>query len=435
MRLQVIDPTVSFSCGSCTACCDQPWQTLIEPEKAAQLEKHDFSRYHQLQGKRFFHDSNDPTGRLALAKGEGTRCLFLDSDGLCIIHKELGPAAKPAMCRQFPFLPARTWTEDRVSANYGCPSIQARKGTPLAQQATDVAALVPQTQRPVRPEATTPLDTRTVLNPTECDALFERMADYFSPESDNDIWSRFGQALGLIEGVRRFKEAAGGDDGRQDIDLADRLRDRQELPAIPELPAVEMYEQPGQAPMPVRFLFAATLYPDTTPADAAGSLGFLQRITLVPRLMSLARLSGAYASRLLGRNLCLHEVMRAELADQLPAASTELLARYYHSRLWQRYLAGSRLNIVAGLHQHIQDLNAILFFARAEALHQGVDRIEESILRQALTRVEFHLASQKRLYDYALKGWLRAQLADTSLAFSSLRLMCLRRQAVTSAEA
>ena len=32
------------------------------------------------------------------------------------------------MCRQFPFLSARTWTDDRVSANFGCPSIQSRLG-------------------------------------------------------------------------------------------------------------------------------------------------------------------------------------------------------------------------------------------------------------------------------------------------------------------
>jgi len=112
MRLQVVDDAVRFSCGSCTACCDQPWRTMIEASKAQALDEHDFNAYPQLAGKEFYHkskaqrnprhgqpDTNRPEPLYPLAKGEGTRCLFLDSDGLCIIHKELGPEAKPNMCR------------------------------------------------------------------------------------------------------------------------------------------------------------------------------------------------------------------------------------------------------------------------------------------------------------------------------------------------
>ena len=161
MRLQVVDDSVRFSCGSCTACCDQPWRTMIEASKAQALDEHDFSAYPQLAGKGFYHKSkagsnprhgqsitNRPETRYALAKGEGTRCLFLDTDGLCIIHKELGPEAKPSMCRQFPFLSARNWVEDRVSANFGCSSVQDDKGRLLTDQADEIAGVVALSDRP-----------------------------------------------------------------------------------------------------------------------------------------------------------------------------------------------------------------------------------------------------------------------------------------------
>ncbi len=53
----------------------------------------------------------------------------------------------------------------------------------------------------------------------------------------------------------------------------------------------------------------------------------------------------------------------------------------------------------------------------------------ESIARP-LTRVAFHLANQTRLFDQALKGWLKSQLCDVELAMQSLRLMAPDRSNV-----
>lgn len=109
MRLRVIDDSVDFACGSCTACCNQPWRTLIEEDKVQAIDSHDFSAYPQLAGVEFYQQSKQvPPGYAELAKGEGHKCLFLDTDGLCIIHKELGMQAKPHMCQQFPFISSPT---------------------------------------------------------------------------------------------------------------------------------------------------------------------------------------------------------------------------------------------------------------------------------------------------------------------------------------
>jgi hypothetical protein len=177
--------------------------------------------------------------------------------------------------------------------------------------------------------------------------------------------------------------------------------------------------------MGARLLFAATLHPDTVPGDAGSGMGFFRRLTLIPKLLSLAKLSGGYASRLLGRNVSIDDVFRHPVAEALDPAATRLLLRTFRARLWQRLLTGTRLPVIAGVHQHIQDFNAIIFLARAEAQVTGATLLTEPLIRQALTRVEFHLANQARLYDRTLKNWMRSQLCDLGVAAHSLRLMAL----------
>jgi len=423
MRLQVLDGSVKFSCGNCTACCDQPWRTSIEADKAHALDEYDFSAYPQLEKVRFYHEPADGReGFYDLAKGDGTKCLFLDTDGLCIIHKELGGQAKPNMCRQFPFLPGRTWVDDRISASYGCPSVQNRHGTPLTEQQSEVADVVPLTNREVNPDGAIVLDAITRLTQAEGDALFDRAAAIFDEQTDADLWSRFAELLVLLAAAGELKSQNPADPQR----VIEQLNSPDPLPDAPPAEQICAYSSPAEAPMPARFLFAATLYPDTVPADATGSMGFFRRLTRIPKLMALAKMSGVYPSRVLGRNICIGEVMQHEVAEELPAAATRLLVRYYRSRIWQRFLAGTRLTVVAGVHQHIQDLNAIIFFARAEATQQNESQLTEPLIRKALTHVEFHLANQTRLYDQTLKGWLKSQLGSVALACQSLRLMALR---------
>ncbi len=161
-----------------------------------------------------------------------------------------------------------------------------------------------------------------------------------------------------------------------------------------------------------------------------------KRLTLMPKLMSLAKLSGGYASRLLGRNIAIGEILTHPVDTWLGSGGEALLRRYFKSRIWQRYLCGTRLSITGGLHQHIQDLNAILFFARAEAQHTGQHQLTDELLRFGLNRVEFHLANQPRLFDQGnMIAWFEAQLQSPAVAMQSLRLMALRPAPADAADA
>ncbi len=424
MRLQVLDPTARFSCGSCTACCDQPWRTLIDADKAHALEQHDFSAYPQLVHKTYYHRPRDaPDGHYVLAKGEGTRCLFLDRDGLCIIHKELGAQAKPRACLGFPYMVARTAADDRISVDFGCPAVQDRAGRPLTEQADDVAAVIRLSKKPPDPAARTRLDTTRTLSAAEADAVYDRLLSIFADRADADIWRCFGEALALATALQRYKENVRVE---EDATLIELLCSDAQLPSTPDIPEISAFDRPVAAPSPVRLLFAATLFRDTAPIDATSYAGLWKRLTMLPKLMSLARFSGAYASRVLGRNISVADVMQHPVAPQLDPAATGLLLRYMRSRIWQRLLVGTRLSVVGGLHQHVHDFNAVIFFARADAQHAGDQRLTHALVRNGLRYVEFHLANQPRVFDQSRVGWFQAQLESTAIAFQSLRLMSLR---------
>ncbi len=433
MRLQAIDESANFSCGSCTACCDQPWRTLIEEDKVPALDAYDFGAYPQLVGRQFYRKTKHvPPGFYELAKGEGNKCLFLDTDRLCIIHKELGGSAKPHMCRQFPFIPSRTPTEDRVSVNYGCPSVRDRRGTPLSEQADEIRRLIEAGNDPADSEAMVKLAGTIELSMAESEALHDRAMQIFDPGRDQDIWQRFAELMGLLMWVGRHQQTAG--ESADSASLVDRLSSDQPLPDMAEVPPICAYDKVTDIPMPAKMLFAATLYPDAVGQGSTQSMSFGQRLTLIPKLMSLATLSGTYASRLLGCNVCVREVMRHKLHDQLGDDSTELLRRYFRSRFWQRTAIAKQLSIATGVHQHILDFNAIIFFARVAAHHDGADRLSPAMVRNALTMVEFHLANQYRLYHKTLKGWLRAQLGNPQVALASLRMMALKKAPQDHAE-
>ncbi|HKQ49072.1 MAG TPA: YkgJ family cysteine cluster protein [Phycisphaerae bacterium] len=427
MQLPLLQTNDRFSCGSCTHCCDQPWRTMIEADKAKALHAHDFSKYPQLAGRQFYSPAADGRdGFYDLAKGEGTRCLFLDADGLCIIHKELGAEAKPAMCRQFPFLPSRTWTDDRLAMNFGCPSVQANQGEPLTRQSADIASILPASSKPHKGAgAGIPFDTASTLTHEEYDAVCDHALTLFDEARAADIWTRFAELLSTLaalqEGLRKSPNGV--------IDDRSVSKIMTDASAAPSSIRVEAFASPPAAPMAARMLFAATLHPDTLSAGQTGRDGLFLRMSRIPRLMALAQLSGAYASRVLARNVAIDDVLAHPVRSELEPAATRLLARYFRSRFWARLLVGTRLPIVAGVHQHIHDFNAIVFLARAEAHHRGQTLLSEPLIREALARVEFHIANQSRLYEQTMRGWLKSRLCDVRLAQKSLGLMAVHKSA------
>jgi hypothetical protein len=95
--------------------------------------------------------------------------------------------------------------------------------------------------------------------------------------------------------------------------------------------------------------------------------------------------------------------------------------------MWQQFPGGTQLPVVSAMHQHILDVCAVTFYARAAVRETGAEELTLPIIQRALMLVEFHLANQSRLYTQVLRGWLKSTLATSSLAWSSLRMIRLRK--------
>ena len=414
MRLQMIDPNLNFKCNSCTKCCDQPWRTVIEPEKVSALDQTDWEAdFPALRGRELYR-----TVRIGkktvheLGKGEGNRCVFLDTDGLCMIHKKLGYEAKPLMCRQFPFFAASTWDGDYVSANFGCPTIQRREDPPAAKQADEIAAVVPLSSVAYKPDAPLPLTPNLLIPQPAARELRQLLSTIFNDDPNSTLSEQFALALTAFEKAI----ATPPEELEQHIACGALAAELNPGPLEPFASACD-------APMQSRFLFAATLFPDTLPIDSTADLGFFRRMTLVPKLMTLAKMRGVYASRLLDGNVKVDELLDRPADLRLTPEAMPLLRRYLRSRLWQQFPSGTLLPIFSGFHQHILDFNAIMFFARARCLEKDKAEADLSTVEHAVRLVEFHLANQQRLYTQVLKGWLRNALGSLPLAWCSLRMM------------
>ncbi len=416
MRLPIFDQSIQFGCSACGWCCEQPWATNISEADAERYAAVDWgAEFPQLAERTLFKRvRRNGTPTIELTKSSGQKCIFLDSDGWCIVHKKLGFEAKPHMCKQFPYLPVPTADGTRISANYGCKAVQEQSGKPLAEQQEEIFHTVAKPTGAVDEEQPVRLTPERSIPFRAARALLVQIGELFSARSEASVAMRFGKALALLD------EA-----GRQSPEtLVQTLLDGQlQADLDPEL--TQRFENAAQAPMPCRLLFAATLYPDISDPSEAG---LLKRFALIPKLMGVTSLKGGYASRLLERNVSVAEVMAQPATVDLSPEANGLLRRYFYSRIWQHNPAGSRLPIVSGIHQHVLDLNAIIYYAHLVRLEAKKTVLDVACVQRGLTLVEFHLANQERLYDKVLRSWFASALGSPALALGSLKMLRFRQQ-------
>lgn len=97
---------LQHECQACGACC---LGTDVGPLPAALVERLDAHDWGdrvaaRREGIPLFREARLDGDPLWLMGSRNDACVFLRDDKLCQIHAELGAAAKPSMCRQFPYL-------------------------------------------------------------------------------------------------------------------------------------------------------------------------------------------------------------------------------------------------------------------------------------------------------------------------------------------
>lgn len=111
-----------------------------------------------------FHKREDGTVVMHMVAPQDPTCVFLNQDKLCSIHAELGPAAKPTTCRQYPFQFTATPDGLFVGASFFCTSIRENSGRPMMEHSLEILLdLVPQAILTEVPDPI-PLDAETTLS-------------------------------------------------------------------------------------------------------------------------------------------------------------------------------------------------------------------------------------------------------------------------------
>jgi len=129
-------PDARFTCQRCAGCC-HGWFVYLTPEEYDRLANYDWAADSpRLAGRSLFVEqalpgrSTLPVVRLAQIDGA---CAFLEPDGLCLIHKVQGMAAKPSPCQQYPFHFARTPDGATATLDFACSAVLAHEGALLVQ--------------------------------------------------------------------------------------------------------------------------------------------------------------------------------------------------------------------------------------------------------------------------------------------------------------
>jgi len=139
-------PNSKFSCNSCTRCCTD--KHLLGPLTAEEVKKiidgyKAAGKAHAASHVDFMPLPNDgqPPVSFLLRTTNGL-CNFLQEDGKCGIHQDLGIESKPAVCRLFPYRAVRTPSGWDVGLTLSCPTVAAGHGDdPRDEVLTTINAL------------------------------------------------------------------------------------------------------------------------------------------------------------------------------------------------------------------------------------------------------------------------------------------------------
>jgi lysine-N-methylase len=126
-------PTIErWDCHQCGICCRGSIVPLSD-EDLARLQSQKWEERADLAGVATVVRESWLGRQYRLAHRADGSCVFLEPDGLCRIHKELGFDAKPLVCRMFPLQVVPRDGVAMLTIRRACPSAAADKGRPVAE--------------------------------------------------------------------------------------------------------------------------------------------------------------------------------------------------------------------------------------------------------------------------------------------------------------
>jgi lysine-N-methylase len=118
---------------------------MLGPGEAERLEALDWSGIApELAGTATVTPAPDGprTGRLALARRPDGACVYLGAQNQCRIHESFGEAAKPLLCRLYPFGFLAVGDRVAVDVSFACRAVSRGEGEPLSRRVPEWTRLL-----------------------------------------------------------------------------------------------------------------------------------------------------------------------------------------------------------------------------------------------------------------------------------------------------
>jgi lysine-N-methylase len=129
-----------WDCHSCAFCC-RSTKFKLSDEDLKKLRAQKWEEHPEFRGLRIVTRHGWLRKYYQLGKQPDGACIFLTEENLCRIHRDLGEAAKPLVCRLFPFQLVPLEKFAYVTLRQYCPSAVAENGRPLEEYLPQIAQL------------------------------------------------------------------------------------------------------------------------------------------------------------------------------------------------------------------------------------------------------------------------------------------------------
>ncbi len=139
-RVRALSIHAGYRCRNTGVCCSSGWEIAVEEPLRNALDSGRL-RIPEAPGTStpargdavscFRPVSGLPHGaRVVLATDSSGRCIFLEADKHCAIHRQLGPESLPSACRDFPRVVTLTPLGVSITLSHYCPTAASMLVTP-----------------------------------------------------------------------------------------------------------------------------------------------------------------------------------------------------------------------------------------------------------------------------------------------------------------
>ena len=326
---------------------------------------------------------------------ENGHCCMQQADGLCAIHAACGYAAKPPLCRDFPFKFIQTPAGTYVGLSFACTAVLRNAGPPVEERRAELATA--EVSRHSRRVAHDPVALNTYIplaweQYAAIEADLERLLDPAFGQIGQRLVMQSVYLRLLIDFLRQARERAGamaaGPEANVEALAVFHRRMREEGEGSLLSLVRRTAERRRTSPALRRSLLGFTHVMRTTYTRRMGRLASYLRATTQYFRFASGR-AGVLA--LPGVAPVAYAALARVAFDPARPEFDELLTRYFRHRLFRKDLATAD-NLQTAHHMQLMHWGLIHWYAAALAAAAGAPAVELDHLYEAVLLIEKHYA-------------------------------------------